>query len=387
MIMKKLLKSKIFWILWGLLFAYQIVLSFFDLDRETASANSLLASPILMSLYFALIAPVIEEFAFRGWSFKNIIVRMLSLLLYSVFCVLFFKWWSILWIALMIYPVFFDRNIRRRGITLILLTGVVFALMHYVNYDKNPTSFLPYIPIYFGLGIIYGYASYKTGNILFSSILHIVNNSIACLFLLFYDPVGENTLLQHENVTITIEKQSITDNMDQRRPMQISDTLLYYDFTTLPNLICFLDTMNCKERHTQTGLAYYSVELKSNDGKPINRKKMIDFLIDVFDLKTSIITQKQPVYQLEVTDFDKLSVPLHIEGRTVGGDLRYITSSMQSDYDVLIHTDTALYKHRITLPAFWDVPFETLKDTVFPELGISLRLFDSADVRIRYVTY
>ncbi len=117
----------------------------FDLEDNNAEMTMNLVHTPWGVLVLAVVAPVVEELVFReaiiGWMLRRGGGAMVS----------------------------------------ILFSSVAFGLIH-----ANPAQ----IPFAFIMGLLLGYLYWKTGNIVLSSVLHILNNGLAVFLLLAY---GEDT--------------------------------------------------------------------------------------------------------------------------------------------------------------------------------------------------
>jgi len=116
------------------IFALNILGEMLDLPNLMEEQFTNMSNDLVGALSIAIIGPIIEEFIFRegveGYMLRNGVNK---------------------WVA-------------------IISSGIVFGIIH-----LNPAQ----VPFAAGMGIIFGIIYYKSGNIILTSILHILNNSIA----------------------------------------------------------------------------------------------------------------------------------------------------------------------------------------------------------------
>lgn len=112
-------------------------------NNEIMVRNYINASPLLMLFYTSIYSPIMEELTFRK-SIKDCTNN---------------KW---------LY---------------ILISGLLFGLMHIISYINGPLSLLYLIP-YGSFGIIFAYLYYKTDNIYSTIIIHAMHNTIAIIIYL-----------------------------------------------------------------------------------------------------------------------------------------------------------------------------------------------------------
>ena len=121
-----------------LIFYTDVISEFFDLPNEMEGIFLSMSMSVVGALSIGVIGPIVEEFVFR----EAILGQML-------------KHGVNKWVA-------------------IIASALVFGIIH-----ANPAQ----IPFATMIGIIFGIIYYKTGNIVITSILHILNNSVAVVMM------------------------------------------------------------------------------------------------------------------------------------------------------------------------------------------------------------
>ena len=112
-------------------------------NNEIAVRNYINISPLLMIFNTCIYSPIAEELVFR----KNI------------------------------------KDCTNNKWIYILVSGLLFSLLHIINYINSPLSLLYLIP-YGSLGIIFSYLYYKTDNIYSTITIHAIHNILAIIIYL-----------------------------------------------------------------------------------------------------------------------------------------------------------------------------------------------------------
>jgi membrane protease YdiL (CAAX protease family) len=112
------------------------------LDLKAESNNSIVV--ILMVLTICVVVPIMEELVFRGWLYSKIAQTKLG------------------------------------DIGALTISSIIFTLIH-TQYD-NIITFL----VIFLLGLLLGFARYKSANISYSIAMHMIFNSLAMVALFFF---------------------------------------------------------------------------------------------------------------------------------------------------------------------------------------------------------
>ncbi len=303
-------KDKVLWILIGFWIISQVIITFLDIEDTNGIFQSFMsASPVLMLAIGCLIAPVLEEFSFRGWVFKSLAGKIITFVLFSFFMIATFSYYGIICIAIIFYPWFLEKNEKRRKIILLILSSIFFALAHYGNWDSLRNFFISF-PCYLSIGLLLGYLAYKTGKLWLSILVHVLNNSIAFALMIFQSPIpGDHFHWVENNMDIRISKVSIFDRDN-------SNTLIYtlypdieYPRTTIPNLIVDIlsNNPNTIVKEIPTVMAYYNVKVSSTDSLPVNLDDLCRILIDSFNIKISSEMVEKPLYGVEIKDIAKFN--------------------------------------------------------------------------------
>jgi membrane protease YdiL (CAAX protease family) len=133
-----------------LIFYTDLLSEFMEFPDEMGKIFNSMACSVVGALSIGIIGPIVEEFIFReailGWMLRGGVNK---------------------WVA-------------------ITASAIVFGLIH-----ANPAQ----IPFATVIGFIFGIIYYKTGNIVITSILHILNNSTAVLLMVLQGEETEDTKL------------------------------------------------------------------------------------------------------------------------------------------------------------------------------------------------
>jgi membrane protease YdiL (CAAX protease family) len=132
------------------IFVLDIMAEWFQLPNEMEGVFNNLSNSLVGALSIAILGPIAEEFIFR----EGILGYMLRSGMNK-------------WVA-------------------ITASALVFGIIH-----LNPAQ----VPFAAGIGFIFGIIYYRTGNIVITSILHILNNSTAVLLMVLQGEEAEDTKL------------------------------------------------------------------------------------------------------------------------------------------------------------------------------------------------
>jgi membrane protease YdiL (CAAX protease family) len=133
----------IFWIVSSFLGEWlNIPVEQFMLDVKAASDSAIGMTLVIVTI--CIVVPIMEELVFRGWLYSKIAQTKLG------------------------------------NIGALILSSIIFTIIH-TQYDNIITLF-----IILSLGLLLGFARYKTNNISYSIAIHILFNSLATITLFFF---------------------------------------------------------------------------------------------------------------------------------------------------------------------------------------------------------
>lgn len=159
-------------------------------------------------LYIGMIGPVIEELCFRLWGNGKRWTGYTSVALMALWMTAYGWWAGALALAAGVaIMVVWRHDEKRRLFAMMLLSSVLFALVHIGNYEPgaNVPMFLISVLHKFGMGLAASYLVINH-NLLWSIGLHILNNSVlAVIFGLAVDmAANEVTTVEDEACRITL---------------------------------------------------------------------------------------------------------------------------------------------------------------------------------------
>lgn len=137
-------------------------------------------------IFIGVIVPVLEEFIFRYWIFKTLLRLVPSVIILMFYLVLigYNFWFSNFYIIIFIVHALYIVMNKDKIFRIVVLSGLVFAVFHFVNYSPNELIENAYLlPILFFpqfiLGAIVAYL--KSFGFFYSVFYHILYNSILIL--------------------------------------------------------------------------------------------------------------------------------------------------------------------------------------------------------------
>lgn len=150
-------------------------------------------------IIFAIFIPLVEEFGTRGiFSLKSktyiiffgvaLTILLLTFITNDIIKIITLSTVLIFCISIMFnleYRAEINSFIKRNYIWFLLITSIAFGFLHIFNYETiNFVTILKIIPRILG-GVYLGYIAYKYG-IMYSYLMHAINNLIPFIFALIY---------------------------------------------------------------------------------------------------------------------------------------------------------------------------------------------------------
>lgn len=186
-------------ILWLTGFVYNLYFYFdtgrfyLDILQQPLYERLLQFSPFIILFLTIIIAPLLEEIAFRLWTASNGLASVVSYIGLIFFTHAFFKliWLTILVIIIIGYALFFLKKDKIRLTSLIVLTSVIFGFIHWANFNNGNSSFLGVLSLV-GFGMILSYIGLRFG-FKYSVLAHSLNNCFAILPMLF---LSQNSVVE-----------------------------------------------------------------------------------------------------------------------------------------------------------------------------------------------
>lgn len=170
-------------------------------------------------IYIGVVGPIFEEVCFRLWGDGKLWTGITSVILMTLWG-LAIGWWLALLTALCgaAILIILRADKTKKLFALMLMSSVLFAVMHISNYDGNWFMMCVAVLHKVGMGLVASYLVINY-NILWAMLFHILNNSILAI------PLGIGF---HEIST----SQIVIDNDDFRleiRPVLVDNDSILYD--------------------------------------------------------------------------------------------------------------------------------------------------------------
>lgn len=128
-----------------------------------------------------IVAPVMEELCFRLWGNGKRGTGIVSSVLMALFMWLTFNWYiGLISLAAGLAATLLVKERNSRLLVMMLLSSLLFMLAHTENYAGNVAATALALVEKFGFGLLASYLVINH-NIVWSMVLHILNNSLACL--------------------------------------------------------------------------------------------------------------------------------------------------------------------------------------------------------------
>lgn len=187
-------------------------------------------------IYMGLVGPVLEELSFRLWGNGKNWTGIVSVILMALWCLNVSWWFSLIALfAGVAILVVFREDKTKRLFVLMLFSSVLFAVAHMGNYDGNWFVMLIGVIHKFGFGLLASYLVVNH-NILWSMVLHVINNSIVVLPLVL--TMGHTSTVEtisNDNFSLEIRSVLVHNDSISEDKSFFADTDTNYYFGNTSN--------------------------------------------------------------------------------------------------------------------------------------------------------
>lgn len=255
--------------------------------------------PLLLLVFPLIISPIMEEFAFRGWLKSTGIRKIITI----CFVVLYIQsaFHSVLFSLLILSTlILFQFRIKKNALAVnVIFTSILFSVVHIQNFNDPFIAFSGLTQL-FGVGLILSYVTYRFG-IVYSIILHAVNNTIAFLPLILVGNSDQVILFEGETYLATLTPVSIfefrtTNIYDDNDAISITNNIEEIAVELAP----FETDMIYKS--SSVNLANYSLKVYPKSNKSIDPNTLFNDYLNINAMNCDTI--QTTAYTLEqVPDF------------------------------------------------------------------------------------
>ncbi len=284
---------------------------------------------LVVFIFIVIIAPIMEELAFRLWLTERKYTKYTSLSLITAVSYLAFHsvTVSVIIFILLLFSFFFFKKKSLTQMLSVTLTSLIFAVFHYHNFSHSARWFL-FIELT-GIAFILSYVILRFGFI-YGVLLHSVNNLIALSMLLAFSS-NYSGVFESDDYTAQLEKQSIFKAFNLSSTSYSTKDSLVIESASLTSIA--LDLLpfesNVIYKTSPSSFTNYNFIAYSKLGQPINKI----LLFNDFIKQAHIITDTAwvPAYTMQVADSVKLSRYISSKG---GISLEYFCSYLRLVQDV-----------------------------------------------------
>lgn len=184
--------------------------------------------PLLLIAFPLIFAPIIEEFAFRGWLKLTVTRKVISVVLVVFYVQSAFQSLLLSVIVLVLLILFLFKVGKCFFAVNVIFTSLLFSGVHIHNFRDPVVTFIPLTQL-FGVGLILSFISYRFG-IVYAIILHAINNAIAFLPFILVSNSDQVLVFEGETYSATITPVSIFNFGD-------SNTCDYTDSISITNTL------------------------------------------------------------------------------------------------------------------------------------------------------
>lgn len=244
----------------------------------------------VFALSAIFIAPIMEEYTFRGSFTNSKTIKIISLFSLPLF-VFFLKRYDLIPILIIYLILFFiDFKYKISKSFLFLVNSLLFSIMHYKLIDFD--SFITVIPmmIQFSLGLALIWIVVNFG-MLKSIIAHCLYNLIPVLITFFYlqFPNNEIRQLKIDDFEVTWQKEPILNNMNSKLNISGGNKLEAIAVEPMKLIKIYNTGFNAESNKIRNSEMFYvySINVKSDNAKSIINEKIITELL----LEAKLITK------------------------------------------------------------------------------------------------
>ena len=228
----------------------------------------------LLLIIIGIIMPIIEEVTFRLWGNGKVATGIISSILMSGFMLISFNWWvGLITLAATFGVTLFVKDRNRRLFVMMLLSSTLFMAAHTANYGGAFISTALALVEKFGFALLASYLVINH-NILWSMVLHILNNSIACVALFIGLSTITPTTMTGEGHQITIRPLILEKGVEMRYwPTVNGDTLTF-------NNELDLMVINLLEWDSTNSYSYFYDTVAYYENSPLHVKYNMQVVFD-----------------------------------------------------------------------------------------------------------
>lgn len=265
------------------IFCCAIILLFFFQDNNNLTNDLLKIKDFWIFSFFVLIlAPILEEFCFRGNFVQNKYIKYTSLIF--IFFYLLIKNSFIILIFPFAYFILFlikELNfIKINNYYFYILNAFIFAIAHYDILNLNNIFDFTSVFIKFGAGLIFIWVTLNFG-IIKSMFVHFFFNLIPVLYIFISIQCIdiEIKIFNLSNCTIEVEKTPIINK--EYSKCFITDNNVSIKNSNLNKVFYYLQIDNKKYNPKDNPFYHYNLKIRNNDSlnSKLNNEKIIDLLL------------------------------------------------------------------------------------------------------------
>lgn len=351
---------------------------------EGSNINSILIQqlkslpPILLIIIPVIFIPIFEEFAFRGWTKLTVPRKLISIFLSVIYVQLLFDYIAITAIAL-VSLFFLMFKVKKNMLFInILFMSLFFAVVH-INNFTNPIFAIGGIISLFGAGLILSYVSFRFG-IIFSIILHIINNSIAFLPLLF--------IANNDDSFVVFEGETYSAELRPASLFGVSNNYIFSDSVNIMNDITGIAVKLAPFENdiiyssVTSSLATYNLKVYSKSSLEIDLNALFNDFLELNKIKSDTLIKEAFVLEKK-SDFLYLPTLEPTYKTTLFGLVEQIRSKFEIPLWIADDIKDSLYSIEISTISM--TSFEDFKDYLLLNQGISI--LDPYKTKIKYVRF
>lgn len=186
-------------------------------------------------LYIGFLGPIVEEISFRLWGNGKLWTGITSIIIMALWCLKIGWWLSLLVVFCGVLTLVIFRDDKTKWLfAFMLLSSILFAVLHKGNYDGSWFILLAAIGEKLGFGLVASYLVINH-NILWSMGLHILNNGIPAILYGLSFGQACNSVVTIDNESFRLEIRPVLVHNDsicrEKRFFDYTDTNHYFGST------------------------------------------------------------------------------------------------------------------------------------------------------------
>lgn len=259
-------------------------------DKSSSSQdllyNFFIEFPAIVFIVLAVVlAPIIEEFIFRGWITKNRILTIISFIGMVVFSYMALNIYAAILIFVILLYVNFKIASDKKVLVFVIVNSLIFTLAHKTEFQFDFFALFALTQI-LGLSFLINYFGLKYG-FRYSILVHIINNFIAVVVFSFL--LNNKSLeIKENNYQVNIERDYSLFSKKGQKISRFCVSLIYGN-KNIPDTIVYKEKIK--------NIVKYNINYQGEYGDNI-KYDIFNKIVEEFNLKLDTVYENPYVFSV-----------------------------------------------------------------------------------------